>query len=142
MSRINREIELTHNGKTKTVVATTRLIARIDGELKTIGPDGFMGTLSRMEKAVSAAQNDPNSTSAADFPVFSLAVILTMLLREAKFVVSEDDVCDDLIEDLQSNNAQATSPILERLFAVVTPPGSEEKNPPAPARSGRKKKAA
>lgn len=140
MTRINRDIALTHNGKTKTLLVSNRIIARIDGELLSVGHLGFMGTLSRMEAAASAARKDAHSVEAADFPIFNLAVIIASLMNEAGFKVGEDDIYDDLIDDMHNNDAASTMPIIERLFQIVSPPEREAKNPPAPAQVGAKPK--
>lgn len=136
MAKVTREISLTHDGKTKTLTVSNRIIARIDGDLLSVGKLGFMGTLSRMEAAAVAAQKDSHSVEAADFPIFNLAMIVSALMVEAGFVVSEDDVYDDLVDDMQNNGAANTMPILERLFEIVSPPERAAKNSPAPAQVG------
>lgn len=122
MTLINREIGFTHDGKEYSVVASNRVIMKIDSSLRKLSGVGFMGTLGQMHVASQAAQADPSSAAAMDMPVFGLAHIIASLMSEAGAEVSEDDIYSSIMLDFGEAGGGATMAILEELFKVVTPP--------------------
>lgn len=74
-------------------------------------------------------------------PLPALAYIISEMVQEGGGNVDEDDVLASLYDDLTNNGGNGIGPLVQCIGDCITPPGAAEKNLPAPAQTGVKKKS-
>ena len=135
MAKVSRESVIEYGGERYTFTPSNRMLRRIDAGL---APQTHMSVLAQLMDAHKASQTD--AAAGARVPFTALAYIISEMLAEAGANVSEDDVYADIMEDMTDNGGAGLPGLIEAVVQTVSPSDSMAKNPPAPAKTGAKKK--
>lgn len=118
-----REVRIELDGNEYWFTPSNKLLRRIDAGL---APQTLLGVIGTMD--------------GRNVPLPALAYIISEMVREGGGKVDEDAVLQSLYDDLTTNNGEGIAPLIQCIGDCITPPGASEKNLPAPAKTGGKKK--
>ena len=119
-----REVRIELDGQEYWFTPSNKFLRRIDAGL---APQTLLGVVGTMD--------------GKNVPLPALAYIISEMVQEGGGDVDEDDVLASLYDDLTNNGGNGIGPLVQCIGDCITPPGAAEKNPPAPAQTGVKKKS-
>lgn len=119
-----REVRIELDGQEYWFTPSNKFLRRIDAGL---APQTLLGVVGTMD--------------GKNVPLPALAYVISEMVREGGGDVDEDDVLASLYDDLTNNNGDGIGPLVLCIGECITPPGAAEKNLPAPAQTGGKKKS-
>jgi len=119
-----REVRIELDGQEYWFTPSNKFLRRIDAGL---APQTLLGVVGTMD--------------GKNVPLPALAYIISEMVQEGGGDVDEDDVLASLYDDLTNNGGNGIGPLVQCIGDCITPPGKPEKNLPAPAQTGVKKKS-
>jgi hypothetical protein len=119
-----REVRIELDGKEYWFTPSNKFLRRIDAGL---APQTLLGVVGTMD--------------GKNVPLPALAYIISEMVQEGGGNADEDDVLASLYDDLTNNGGNGIGPLVQCIGDCITPPGAAEKNLPAPAQTGVKKKS-
>jgi hypothetical protein len=119
-----REVRIELNGQEYWFTPSNKFLRRIDAGL---APQTLLGVVGTMD--------------GKNVPLPALAYIISEMVQEGGGDADEDDVLASLYDDLTNNGGNGIGPLVQCIGDCITPPGAAEKNLPAPAQTGVKKKS-
>lgn len=119
-----REVRIELDGQEYWFTPSNKFLRRIDAGL---APQTLLGVVGTMD--------------GKNVPLPALAYIISEMVQEGGGDADEDDVLASLYDDLTNNSGEGIGPLVQCIGDCITPPGAAEKNLPAPAQTGVKKKS-
>lgn len=124
MAGVFRETRIEYDGQEYWFTPSNKFLRRVDAGL---APQTLLGVVATMD--------------GRNVPLPALAFIISEMVKEGGGDVDEDDVLGELYADLTNNSGNGIGPLVQCIGDCITPPGAAEKNLPAPAQTGVKKKS-
>ncbi len=123
MGNVFREVRIELGGEEYWFTPSNKFLRRIDAGL---APQTLLGVVGTMD--------------GKNVPLPALAYVISEMVKEGGGTADEDEVLASLYDDLLNNGGEGIGPLVQTLGDCITPPGASEKNLPAPAKTGGRKK--